>query len=794
MCATLRLRILLCVGMVLMVVTSPCAGQGTNDRPQDRVRRLMALGAAKKRVEMLVQSFETLENLDESEFGDTLQAQIYDNIEKHIDRSTSEKLCAVILKDAAEESFEASYQAILAWANGQSPIPIKAADLEDKMKRTQTKLQSQAVSRLVASHGTALFNTARDACVRRQQVAIQIEITRPSFTTVDDTLSHAQTRMAFRQELTSALLKQTVAPDLRTRLLQENDRSISTQISEVVHSIDQQYEKQLVDLERIARDVPAKYRASESISNYLISRLKVSLPDGSREPPESVYSVFSVVRDKSDKNAAVIERTRFDEFLKNYSVILSKAQIKVVILSDLPGHQKRADSKDKLLRNLEREQKDILAQAYSRDANDATVARTRATALLREEQPSTLVKQKTGRALNPVLNEIRSEIADDQLSTHFPRLASRTGDLPPVKQWIPSISLIDKQYQAQKLSRASSIRTMADAITLLAGEDFTPVDLSENWILDETEQKVLSVMNERLDAGLGDLRSQLTLVYGLDHEKRKELQSHFEKGGAYSEIYEEWRSQLDSRWKLKILESHSPYQSLFPTIELVLATKVRQFCNAIASAKAVQQSMKPAQVTTADPKQTGDAPDTRQSRAPKQELPGDSSRTESSGDGSGGKDDADSDGTLLPVARQGAVSATKGPIGDPSDCVLHFVNSAQRPGMCVAILQAHGSERELARLEFSPIPIEESSNRIAIAISAPMTRLAKSKLANAKAGNGGTNLVEFRLTVKVASDLVRHTMSLSLRSHLQEQIRSVRSIEDRSLELIWIDILDRPRD
>lgn len=411
----------LCCGLA----SSGIAGGEDAVRSEEAIRsgqRLAALMAAKKTVADLAQT--RIGGLER-----VWTQQILRDLPRHVKAVESRQILAADYRERLRRVLAERLRRIHTSFHppGQKDHWFTEAWLTDQVQTRMRGPVEQSLSRNAEHHLAAIFGAARQAAVREQSSRLSTAVY-PTVKEVE-TLAKAGWDQETQERIGRALVERM---SRGTTLLEETAHELQETAGAAVAEAHAQFESQA---EALNQPVPEEARAAEDIARALAShleeaRLQRTMAGGGRP----VYGTFPTIQRLLRARAESLEKERFQAFCQTSSLAVSEARVSSLIQGDLRRHRSPEASKVIFTKTLLPEAAAEAVKRYVRsiaDPKKAAAFRARLQSLtMRNQEVRDILQAGLDAALDPPLRSVRSSLAQSQLESHFPRVASGRWSAP----------------------------------------------------------------------------------------------------------------------------------------------------------------------------------------------------------------------------------------------------------------------------------------------------------------------------------------------------------------------------
>jgi len=664
---------------------------------------------------------------------------------------------AEVLDGWRREWFLQRVDEAVALASEQSPIPVSRERALDQAAPDWLERRDRAAAQFAILAVEAVYETAREAAIARRRAEILATRVYPGFEELDSRLLDLDKRRGDAPVPLDPRVFEQLEEWLHGRtgevgpVFEEMDGFIRELGASIREEIAGQYRRQaeLLVGRSAEEGIPRELVTRPMVGAFLHARLDeaVSAQPNARPP---VYPVFTAIRNLADDVAARVELRRFERFLSDHTEWQPTADaLRELLREALAEHVDPEKSAGRLTQHWAAAAGPQVAALYAQraQADEQSEAqryfedRLSVAGGLRQ-----LWTQQVRDAVDRLLPEIRSALADEQLAAYFPALHQ---DRP-----LPEIMVTHLYDRSER-----AVANFDAALELLGLDDrWRPPDAPmETWIW-ETRQAVLERLHRQTGPAVDALGRQLSLVQEIETEWMDRLRAEVEDGTRVERVLSRWTAEWNRRWAAQAREVPEAWRNRFERTEDQLNKTVRQLYTT------VETTVRTAE--TAAGRETSDERESDQPTGmemdpiddPEQTLGEDEIPAE---EGAGAGDEVEAGMAEELRAWRGV-----------ADGVLVF--SDLPDGRCRMVFGAPDGSGPMA-VEFDPAAIEDSAGEIAKALSGILVRLLETTAAGERSGGrffffSRAREPELTMLFVVNSPEIRHQMSIEVRRRIEEAV------------------------
>lgn len=744
----------------------PSAATPPSETSKDRAKwRLTTLSAAREVLDEL-NNPAPLSPEDRAVLVENLNKAMRENMQAHISRATSQRLCAEIAIGLKRKNLERRFQTVVAHANEQSAIPILWADVVSHLGAGWSNTLEQTMQSFSNTELVPLFKDSRDRAVGLLRQELEQQLRYPSENELNPLLGELLARhpesLHFSKD-DDALLQQKLMsllnPDHKvyfeelTAILNEPTLRISTEIRK-------QYEQQLALLETATQGMPEDRRQASAIVAVLLTSLEAALAVEQAKPapttvggkPIPVYPLLTPVRHGVPDAAAKLETDRLTGFVNTSPILALDSDLLAKAIRQKPEtHHTPAMSEAEFMKSMFPELQEKTTTAYAAGANPSGATVYFRTLLSTQSNLLSVFQTRFTRELHARLPEARQTVSEEQVKKNF----------APVER---TDVLSTAAFAALQNSGGAALTSLDSVATLfdvsLRGRDV---------YLEETVDRVLALANRKAREGYEALSAQLALVRKMEQERLDKLRKDVSTRRPYKEIRAEWQSALESAWKADAKSQSTPYKEILELTLDSLNKAVRQLYDSIqATPNTPTEATPPITHPSAEVEQ-GKVKELRQDPAkpedqnqePQNDVIKPPTPKKSPKDGGG-------EGAANTVLSRTRVDRRNEPDG-----ILLLTGNATGPATA-RLLNQTGTT--ICNISFDPGKPKEAASTIFEAIKPQLKTLWTNTYLEWQQEHSGLGILKRRLPPKlklfvvIESEDVRHRMSLLLRQHIDEAL------------------------
>lgn len=723
------------------------------DDLKERIRRKIAVQAA---VGNLQARLEELSGGVRQDQVTSLVRAMEADTAKHSTTSASRQLATEQAAAELRDALQKAQAKVLEQASVGLPSKISEAELRGQFKDLDQKFQ-EAVTRFQQQHFAGLFGQARQRAVDNQHSQMKIQIAAPDEAELNQALNANPSWAAHRSKFAADLKRKSQVKDLV--LFEENDDRVEEAIERVLSDVGKQVEQQFTAARDAVADknVPTTLILAGEIREHATASVATALQSGSAVKAESIskkYGVLAAVSQALARDADKLERTRFEQFIPSDPVKITSHHLQGEIAKSPARHRTPSASLAQFEEHWTKwfASKVLEEYAKAKASRNSAASQRELTKLLAEDQCGPLLKERLRLMLAAESKPARAAVVQLQLSKHFATLGPA---------WSPADDAITAAYDNGRMPSEFS-----QSLALLGRP--APAEA----LLEETERRVVQVVNERLAANLAALRAQLNLVGNLESQQSTQIRREIEAGANKSKLIKKHLAKLHESWKGE--QDFATHQSLFRRTEVALEKVISQHFDAIAQQKVLKPVEEAARAQAmAAARAIGQSRSQAATKSQANQHAGGQSGAGASGvgSGSGAGTGGGNDGGGLAGDEAGGEPSGRSGKGPPPDCVFELANlPGNRCQAAVTFPAALGIRQPFC--DFDPVAIDDSAATIQSAIAPAIEGQLIKKLAAERARGGKQSRpFVFRVQCDVRSDAIRHKMSLQVRSGIETRFQ-----------------------
>ncbi len=752
------------------------------DTAKDRAKwRLASLSAAREILDELSRP-ESLSPEDRVILVERLNGAMRDNMKAHVSRSESQKLCAGIAVQMRRENIDRRFKAVIAHANEQSPMPVLAADVTAQLGPGWSNTLENAMESFAKTELVPLFKDSRARAVGLLRQELEQHLRFPSETELNNLLRELLVRHPDTLHLQAAddeLLQQKILalanPDQKA-YFEELKTDVKDQTRRISNEIRKQYERQLMCLESVAaKDVPAECRQASAIGVVIIAKLESGLAaerakagtqdGGAKGAP--VYPLLVPVRSGVPGVAAKLEGERLGAFLGASPVLTIEAEsLAKVIRGDPEKHHTLAVSEELFRALLSTPLREKAVAAYADGAKPTGEGVYFASLLTATPGMMTAFESRVTLELRTQLPVARQVVSEEQFLKTYAALEQ-------------PLVLSPDALSALQDSGGTAVTSLEEAGKLVGISVRNPAAL-----LEETVNRVLGLVNQKVREGYGVLTAQLALVRKLEQDRLAALRKDVAARRPFKEIRAEWQTALEAAWLADTRAQTTPYKEVLDLTLASLNKTVRQLYDAIQENPNAAAVPTPATVRANEPDQAKIKELLQDPARPEDPSPEQKkevqppAKTSPKGSGSEGASDA-------------VLSRTRVDRRNEPDGIL-LMTGTRAGGATARLMSQLGATNCTAM--FDPEKPVDAAGAIFEAMKGPLKTLWDTTVTVWQKEHSGFGVLKRRtppklkLFVVIESDDVRHRMSLQLRQHVEEAFQEWYKASEKGtpeVELDW---------
>lgn len=550
----------LCCALLLAMLLPPTVSGDTPEETRRAGQRLVAVAAARELVS-------GLEHLDVRDLEELWASAMLRESERHSEVAHSRQILQADLRQRLEAALAAQLRNLQhslhpdggeRWFSERWLIGYVQEHFDDAVR---TGLDAN-----VRRSFAPAFAAARGTAVERQ-LAERREV-QPPVATVEALAAArwAPERLAReRSVLVEAMSRGRV-------LLEEAQGRLDGLAAEILEQARGQYRAQRSAL---TRPLPEGVRISATLESELRSHLEKARREwAAAHPGAALYPPFPSIVEQLRRRARRLEIERFRSYAAAFPHRVDGERVRRLIEEAPAAHRERAASLELCRRALLPAAVADMLERYVRPVGTAEREglRARLRQALRQRSIAATLSGRFDQSLEPVLDQAREEVSGRQLGRFFPEIASRRWSVPEVE-----LLQLDEGESAPPEGLAGALR--------LLDRRLEPADRS--LLLDETEERAVSLVNELLDEGRRAWAGQEVVIDHLEGERDAIFAA---RGGAQARPIGEWQEHFvglaQDRWARRHSatvwpEAATPpprlsnkYAELFPHKEELLRLRV----------------------------------------------------------------------------------------------------------------------------------------------------------------------------------------------------------------------------
>lgn len=762
----------------------PAASSIQSDSAKDRAKwRLATLSAAREILDEL--NPPALLGLEERAILiEKLNHAMREDLQSHASRPASQRLCADIAVRMRRERLDRRFQAVLAHANEQSPIPILWTDVTFHLGADWSNAVEKTMQSFANTEQLLLFKDARDRAVGLLRQELEQQRRFPAENEVNDLLdsllaNHPGALHLSGEDDTQLQQKlMALVNPAPNACFEELKHTLNEQTRRIAGEIHRQYERQLTCLDKTAaKNIPDDRRQASALSAVLLNTLESDLAVERAKPvtldvngkPVPVYPVLTPIRNSVPARAAQLETERLAAFLAQSPILsIQSDSLAEAIRAEPESHYTLADSETVFRKLLASSLIEKTVKAYASGSTPPVAADYFATLLSTNSTLSNAFDARFSRELQASLVEARQVVCDEQFKKSFLAF-DRKALLSP------------EALLALQDSGGEVLTTLPEALKL-----FDIPMRNADLVLKETVDRVLALANRKAREGYDVLTAQMALVRKLEQERIDKLRQEVTARRPYKEIRAEWQTALERAWTADSRAQTTPYKEVLDLTLANLNKTVRQLYDSIQESPGTPTVATPSEARPNSETEQGRIKELRQDAAkpeeqnpepPKEIKPPDPKTSPKAGG---------SEGAANTVLSRSPVDRRNEPHG-----ILLLTGTAE--GLSMARL-VNPAGLVFCSVSFNPGKPRDAATDIFEAMKPHLKALWSDTIQEWQKEHRGLGFLKRRtppklnLFIVIESEDVRHRMSLQLRQQIEEALTEWGKGSEKStpeVELDW---------
>ncbi len=548
---------------------------------KQETEKLLAIQVAAKRMLDYMDQFSDPGEKDRVLIVEKLISEMSADIVAHKNPEISKKLCHDLVRNIRQETFNNKLIEEVVELQEHSPLQIKKSDVLSKMGNDWKLRLSKSMDSFLDNQLDELFKAARYRIIILQREEIENSIPYPTFAELDEKLSslsiNSDSDLTLKEFKKLLNWLKSFTDDINFVVVDEVMFFIEFSSTNRLHEIRNQYDRQLSALESITdlSNIPAKLITHAKIEDLITDQLNFYITAEQDKRKQSdpltakipVYPIFSILSNRVEDIAVQLEAQKLNAFITN---TLELAIDKSEIYEKISKNPSKYASYDKGLKRLIYSFYKPLVEGIA----DKYVSLMKAeidyqpyvlNLLTKKKAIKNTLKQRIAEELSLNLNDVRTEIADQQLLKYYPDY-----NKPLDYKSIELFYHIGKYHNPNlKLKDVERIKKPIDEL------------YNRKDMLEEAKTKLVSKMNVNLKNGFKSLAYQLRSVDKYESKRFDELKTDVKSEISSIEIYDKWEDSIYIRWMKRAEKTSSPYARLFRATENKIDYSIRQLYDSI---------------------------------------------------------------------------------------------------------------------------------------------------------------------------------------------------------------------